>query len=126
LPTNYFGDKPGQWSETDMNPLPKSGDFGLTDNYMGITLSSVASKIINKMLLNRIRPVIDQHLRPNQNGFRPDEVKKNNISKLLCFLWIFEKRSTVNKAKVLTSGRENMIFQDTHRSALAPFLFTIV
>jgi len=46
-----IGDKPDQWSETDMKPLPKSGDLGLTDNYRGIALSSVAAKIINKRLL---------------------------------------------------------------------------
>jgi len=38
-------------SGPDGIPSEVFGDLGLTDNYRGITLSSVAAKIINKMLL---------------------------------------------------------------------------
>ena len=33
---------------------------------------SVAAKLFNRLILNRIRPVIDPLLRDNQAGFRPD------------------------------------------------------
>jgi len=61
--------KPEQWSE--MVPLPKTGDLSDTGNYRGISLSSIVAKFVNKMILNRIQPKLDQHLRANQNGFRP-------------------------------------------------------
>ena len=63
--------KPDQWSEIDMLPLPKSGDLSLAANYRGISLSSMFAicKLV-KMVLNRLQPKIDKHLRPNQNGFR--------------------------------------------------------
>ena len=48
----------------------KKGDLGLPKNYRGITLTAIAAKIYNLMLLNRIRPEIDPILRKNQNGFR--------------------------------------------------------
>ena len=57
--------KPDLWSEIDMLPLPKSGDLSLTAYYRGISLSSMVAKLVNKMILNRVQPKIDKHLRPN-------------------------------------------------------------
>ena len=53
--------KPDQWSEIDMIPLPKAGDLSDTGNYRGISLSSIIAKFVNKMILNRIQPKLDQH-----------------------------------------------------------------
>ena len=50
-------------------PFPKKGDLGLAKNYRGITLTSLAAKIYNALLRNRIEPKIDNILRKNQNGF---------------------------------------------------------
>ena len=50
-------------------PFPKKGDLGLAKNYRGITLTSIAAKIYNALLQNRIEPKIDNVLRKNQNGF---------------------------------------------------------
>ena len=65
------GQKPQQWSNINLVPIPKTVDLGHTTNYRGIALSSVVAKLVNRMLLNRIQPKLDPHLRPNQNGFRP-------------------------------------------------------
>ena len=43
-----------KWTEGCILPFPKKGDLGITKNYRGITLTAIASKIYNKMLLNRI------------------------------------------------------------------------
>ena len=51
-------------------PFPKKSDLGLTKNYLGITLTSIAAKIYNALLRNRIEPKIDNILRKNKNGFR--------------------------------------------------------
>ena len=51
-------------------PFPKKGDLGLAKNYPGITLTSIAAKIYNALLRNRIESKIDNILRKNQNGFR--------------------------------------------------------
>ena len=50
------GEKPQQWSDINLMPLPKSGDLGYTTNYRGIALSAVVAKMVNKMLLLRIQP----------------------------------------------------------------------
>ena len=41
-------------------------------NYRGISLMSVAAKLYNRLLLNRIRHIVDPMLRDNQAGFRKD------------------------------------------------------
>ena len=48
-------------------------------NYRGIALSAIAAKIANKLILNRIQPVLDPLLRPNQNGFRPGRSTTSHI-----------------------------------------------
>ena len=75
------GIKPQQWSDINLLPIPKTGNLSLTGNYRGIGLSSVVAKLVNKMLLNRIQPVLDPLLRPNQNGFRPGRSTNAHIIK---------------------------------------------
>ena len=72
-------EKPDQWSDIHIIPLPKSGDLSKVRNYRGIGISSTVSKVINRMILNRIQPAIDEHLRPNQNGFRPNRSTSSRI-----------------------------------------------
>ena len=42
--------------------FPKKGDLGLAKSYRGITLTSIAAKIYNALLRNRIEPKIDNIL----------------------------------------------------------------
>ena len=49
-------------------PFPKKTDLGLANYYRGIALTSIAAKIYNALLRNRIEPKIDNILRKNQNG----------------------------------------------------------
>ena len=53
-------EKPDQWSDIHIIPLPKSGDLSKVGNYSGIGISSTISKVINRMILNRIQPAIKQ------------------------------------------------------------------
>ena len=62
---------PSQWTTSVIVPLPKKGDLSLMTNYRGISLLSIAAKVYNKILLNRIRDEVDLILRKNQAGFRP-------------------------------------------------------
>ena len=66
----YFQESIVSWTKGCILPFPKKGDLPITNNYRGITLTAIAAKIYNLMLLNRIRPEIDPILRKNQNGFR--------------------------------------------------------
>ena len=48
---------PSQWITNLIVPVPKKGNLTLKTNYRGITLMSMAAKVYNKILLNRIRPL---------------------------------------------------------------------
>ena len=62
---------PDQWITSVIVPLPRKGDLSLMTNYRGISLLSIAAKVYNKILLNRIRDEVDPIFRKNQDGFRP-------------------------------------------------------
>ena len=41
-------------------PFPKKSDLGIAKNYRGITFTSIAAKIYNALLLDRIEPEIEK------------------------------------------------------------------
>ncbi len=62
---------PKLWKESLLIPVFKKGNISDCNNYRGIALMSVFAKLFNRILLMRIRSVLDSKLRINQNGFRP-------------------------------------------------------
>ena len=68
-----------RWMKECILPFPKKGDLRLAKNYRGITLTSIAAKIYNALLRNRIEPKIDNILRKNQNGFRRNRSTTSQI-----------------------------------------------
>ena len=61
---------PLEWLMSVLIPVFKKGDSTDPNNYRGIALMCVCAKLYNKLLLIRLRSVLDNHLRINQNGFR--------------------------------------------------------
>ena len=57
------------------------------------------AKVINKMILNRIRPIIDPELRGNQNGFRPG---RSTTTQVLALRRIIEGVKRKNLPAVMT------------------------
>ena len=68
-----------RWMKGCILPFPKKGDLGLAKTYRGIKLTSIAAKIYNALLRNRIEPKIDNILRKNQNGFRRNRSTTSQI-----------------------------------------------
>lgn len=63
---------PNDWAKGIIIKLPKKGDLSDCNNWRGVTLLSVPSKIFLRVLLNRIDKSIDAKLREEQAGFRPN------------------------------------------------------
>ena len=61
---------PRYWNKGLIVKIPKKGDLQNCDNWRGITLLSMPSKIFCRVLLNRIEGAIDVNLRQEQTGFR--------------------------------------------------------
>ena len=73
------GHLPDQWKLSNIIPVPKKGDLTKTDNCRGISLTSIVRKTLNRMLLNRIKPSLEEILRNNQNGIRPGRSTTSHI-----------------------------------------------
>ena len=62
---------PTDWSTSLLLPFLKKGDRTICENYRGISLLNVATKIFATVLLNRFARERHTRTRPNQGGFRP-------------------------------------------------------
>ena len=113
------GEKPNQWSESNLVTLPKDGDLGITSNYRGIALSSVAAKITNRLILNRIRPPIVKLLRPNQNGYRPG---RSTVAHILALWRLIEGVKSKNLKAVVVFVDFKKAFDSLHRGRMMKIL----
>ena len=60
---------PAEWKEGYFIKIPKRGDLSCCDNYRGITLFSVPGKVLNIIILERMKGKVDQTLCEQQAGF---------------------------------------------------------
>jgi hypothetical protein len=75
------GEVPLEVLVTRLVLVPKKGDKSIVENYRGIAIISVFLKLINRMLLHRLR-VLDTVLRYGQNGFRPGRSTSSHVMAL--------------------------------------------
>jgi hypothetical protein len=59
---------PDEWKKGILTKLPKKGDLTNCYNWRGITMLSLPSKILSRIILNRIKGYIENKLRREQNG----------------------------------------------------------
>ena len=100
-------------------PFPKKGDLGLAKNYRGITLTSIAAKIYNALLRNRMEPKIDNILRKNQNGSRR---KRSTTSQILTIHRILEGVRAKNLQATLLFVDFTKAFDSIHRGKMEQIL----
>lgn len=63
---------PEEWKEGLIMKLPKKGDLRDCVNYRGIMLLSVPGKVLNRILLERMKTAVDAQLRDQPAGFQKD------------------------------------------------------
>ena len=108
-----------RWMKGCILPFPKKGDLGLAKNYRGITLTSIAAKIYNALLRNRIEPKIDIILRKNQNGFRRN---RSTTSQILTIRRILEGVRAKNLQATLIFVDFTKAFDSIHRGKMEQIL----
>ena len=112
----YLGDAPNCWLQDAILPVPKKGDLSIASIYQRTTLSSSVSKIYNESLLNRIRPILDEKLRTNQNGFRSGRstlaqiltlrriikgVKSKTLPAVMIFVDFYKAFDSIHRGKLM-------------------------
>ena len=138
--------KPQQWSDINLIPIPKSGGLGNTTNYRGTALSSVVAKLVNRMLLNRIQRKLDPLLRLNQNGFCPhrsttahilalhriiEGIKRNNLKAVFLFVDFNKAFNSIHSGKMMKILRAceipgqlvnaiSKLYEETQAKVLSP------
>ena len=115
----YSQNRIERWTKGCILPFPKKGDFGLAKNYRGITLTSIAAKIYNALLRNRIEPKIDNILRKNQNGFRRN---RSTTSQILTIRRILEGVRAKNLQATLLFVDFTKAFDSIHRGKMEQIL----
>ena len=110
-----------RWTKGCILPLPKKVDLGLAKNYRGITLTSIAAKIYDALLRNRIVPQIDKILRKNQNGFRRN---RSTSSQILTIRRILEGVRAKNLQATLLFVDFTKAFDFIHRGKMEQILLS--
>ncbi|VDP27338.1 unnamed protein product [Schistosoma curassoni] len=72
---------PMDWKKGNFINIPKK-ELSKCENYRGITLLSIPGKVFNRLLLKRMKDVVDAQLRYQQAGFRKDRSCTDQIATL--------------------------------------------
>ena len=64
------GEWPTPWTQSLIITLPKKGNLQLCQNYRTISLISHSSKVMLKVILNRLKPQAEEIIAEEQAGFR--------------------------------------------------------
>ena len=63
---------PDDWNRGLLVKLTRKGDLSRCGNWRGIMLLTIPSKVLTRVILNRMRVAVDEVLRDEQAGFRKD------------------------------------------------------
>ena len=80
------GEWPIPWTQSLIIILPKKGNLQLCQNYRTISLISHSSKIMLKVILNRLKPQAEEIIAEEQLGSEPEEAPQNRSSTLESFV----------------------------------------
>jgi len=106
---------PEEWKTGLIVKLPKKGVLSDCNNWRGITLLSLTSKIFSKIILGRMSTVIEPTLRQEQAGFRGGRSCSNHIFTLR---QIMEQSAEWNATMYATFIDFEKAFDSLHRETL--------
>ena len=106
---------PDDWKRGVLIKLPKKGDLSKCENWRGITLLSVASKILTRTMLERMKKSLDQVLRTNQAGFR---ARRSCSDHIITLRNIIEQSKEYNSKLYLTFIDFERAFDSLDRSVM--------
>ena len=89
------GEWPTPWTQSLIITLPKKGNLQLCQNYRTISLISHPSKVMLRILLNRLKPQAEEIIKEEQAGFRAGRSTTEQIFNLriLCEKYLQHQHS---------------------------------
>ena len=117
LYTNIWLEKkiPPDWTKGVIIKVPKKGTLSDCNNWRGITLLSVPSKIFCKIITHRITSAVDQVLREEQAGFRKG---KGCVDQIFALRNIIEQCSEWQRQLYINFIDFQKAFDSIHRDSL--------
>ena len=106
---------PTDWERGIIIKLPKKGDLGNCDNWRGITLLSIPSKVLCRIILKRIDEEIDRNLREEQAGFRAN---RGCIDQIFSLRNIIEQCTEHNAELFINFVDFKKAFDSIHRESM--------
>ena len=109
------GERPTQWTQSLIITLPKKGNLQLCQNYKTINLISHPSKVMLKVILNRLKPQAEEIIANTQAEFRAGRSTTEQIFslKILC-----ESISNISRRCSMSSLISNKAFDRVWHAAL--------
>ena len=77
---------PDYWRKNVIVSIPKKGNSTALDDQRGIAKTCSSAKLFNKVLLSRLKPIIDPQLSQCQSGFRAGRSTTEQLMALRCVI----------------------------------------
>ena len=87
------GKVPLAWKKAHVAPVFKKGNKNLIENYRPISLLCIVSKCLERCIVNKIYPILDQQIHQNQHGFRKEHSTTTQLTEF------YDKVSSVLDSK---------------------------
>ena len=113
------GTIPCDWYLSIILPLYKKADNAVCGNHRGISLLDTAYKLLEIIILNRIRPQFEKIARENQCGFRPG---RGTVDQILALRLLIEERQEYRQPLIVAFVDFSAAFDSVDRSRM----FTIL
>ncbi|GFO29207.1 endonuclease-reverse transcriptase [Plakobranchus ocellatus] len=91
---------PKSWTQSLVITLPKKGNLKLCQNYRTISLNSHPSKVMLKVILNRLKPEAEKIIAEEQAGFRPG---RSTVEQICNVRILMKNISNTNRSPTMSS-----------------------
>ena len=106
---------PAEWSSSTVIPVFKKGARTSCENHRGISLVSVASKVLSGIILRRLMDYRERQIRENQAGFRPG---RGCIDHIFTLRQILEQRHSFRRPTLVVFLDLKAAFDSVDRQQL--------
>ncbi|KAK3082831.1 hypothetical protein FSP39_006593 [Pinctada imbricata] len=106
---------PPEWNKGLIVKIRKKGDRSVCDNYRGITLLSMPSKVFSRVVIQRIQEGAEKQLREEQAGFRKG---RSTTEQLFTIRYIIEQCTEWNATLYVNYVDFEKAFDSIHRDSL--------